>query len=138
MVAMSDVIEVKTADLIGPALDWAVAKASGWVSAKIVPIMTPSKTYYEIHSPSGLKLRPSTDWGQCGPLIVKYQIALVPEAHNGSEGAELSERWCADVYYSGGQQYTTDNCDTALIAACRAIVGTVFGDAVRVPRELMQ
>jgi hypothetical protein len=134
---MNDMIEVKTADLIGPALDWAVAKAAGWVSARIVEIMTPSKTYYEIHAPSGLELRPSTDWCQCGPLVAKYQVALVPEAHDGREGTEMSERWYADVYYGGGQQYTTEHCDTALIAACRAIVATEFGDAVQVPKELM-
>jgi len=135
---MNGMIEVKTADLIGSALDWAVAQAAGWVSAKIVAIMTPSKTYYEIHAPSGLELRPSTDWCQCGPLIAKYQVALVPEAHDGNEGAEMSDRWYADVYYSGGQQYTTGHCDTALIAACRAIVATVFGDMVSVPKELIE
>nr|WP_294974929.1 phage protein NinX family protein [uncultured Pseudomonas sp.] len=133
---MSEFVEVKTADLSGVALDWAVAQAAGWVSARMVAIMVPSKTYYEIHAPSGLELRPSTDWCQCGPLIAKYQVALVPEAHDGHEGTEMSERWYADIYYGGGQRYTTEHCDTALIAGCRAIVASAFGDTVKIPKEL--
>lgn len=133
---MRNMIEVKTAELEGVALDWAVALAAGWASARLIPIITPSKTYYEVHAPSGLELRPSTDWCQGGPLIAKYQVALIPEAHDGHEGTEMSERWKADVYYAGGEQYTTDHCDTALIAACRAIVATKFGDAVCIPAEL--
>ncbi|MBV4552336.1 DUF2591 domain-containing protein [Pseudomonas sp. SWRI102] len=134
---MSDMIEVKTAELEGVALDWAVALAAGWVSARLTPIITPSKTYYEVHAPSGLQLRPSTDWGQGGPLIVKYQVALVPEAHDGLEGTEMSERWYADIYYGGGQQYTTEHCNTALVAACRAIVCAELGDTLSIPAELI-
>ena len=134
---MEDKIEVKTEDLIGVALDWAVAQAAGWKAARIATIEMPSKTVYEIQAPSGLDLRPSTDWCQCGPLISKYQVALFPEAHDGREGTETSERWHANVYYDGGEQYTTEKCDTALIAACRAIVATRFGDAVKVPAKLV-
>lgn len=134
---MTEFVEVKTQDLSGAALDWAVAQVAGWVSARIVPIITPSKTYYEIHAPSGLQLRPSSDWSQCGPLVARYQVALIPEAHDGLEGTEMSERWYADIYFDGGNQYTTERCDTALIAACRAIVASALGETVNMPKELV-
>lgn len=131
-------IEVKTAELIGPALDWAVCRAAGWIAARVVAVETPSKRYYEIHSPSGLELNPSASWARGGPLVEKYQVALTPEAHDGAEGTEMSERWSADVYYAGGERFTTEPCETALIAACRAIVVVEIGETVEVPAELAQ
>lgn len=123
---MSEMIEVKTADLIGAALDWAVAQADGWTASIIVPVITPSKTYYEIRSPSGLVLRPSTEWGQGGPLIEKHAITLLPPRY-------LGDKW--------GATYCVDSCmldgTSPLIAACRAIVAAKLGDAVSVPAELL-
>ena len=132
---MTDLIEVKTADLTGAALDWVVAQ----VEAVPVAIAAPHYgTDWRVYKPDfGGKYSPSTDWAVGGPLIAKFQVALIPEAHDGMEGTEMSERWYADVYYDGGEQYTTEHCDTALIAACRAIVATKFGDSVQVPKELL-
>ena len=132
---MTDLIEVKTADLTGAALDWVVAQ----VEAVPVAIAAPHYgTDWRVYKPDfGGKYSPSTDWAVGGPLIAKFQVALIPEAHGGMEGTEMSERWYADVYYDGGEQYTTEHCDTVLIAACRAIVATKFGDSVQVPKELL-
>ena len=132
---MTDLIEVNTADLTGAALDWVVAQ----VEAVPVAIAAPHYgTDWRVYKPDfGGKYSPSTDWAAGGPLIAKFQVALIPEAHDGMEGTEMSERWYADVYYGGGEQYTTEHCDTVLIAACRAIVATKFGDSVQVPKELM-
>lgn len=132
---MTDLIEVNTADLAGAALDWAVAQAEA------VPVAIAAPHYgtdWRVYKPDfGGKYSPSTDWAVGGPLIAKFQVALIPETHDGMEGTEMSERWYADAYYGGGEQYTTEHCDTALIAACRAIVATKFGDSVQVPKELM-
>ena len=132
---MTDLIEVKTADLTGAALDWVVAQ----VEAVPVAIAAPHYgTDWRVYKPDfGGKYSPSTDWAIGGPLIARFQVALIPEVHDGMEGTEMSERWYADVYYDGGEQYTTEHCDTVLIAACRAIVATKFGDSVQVPKELM-
>ena len=132
---MTDLVEVKTADLTGAALDWMAAQ----VEAVSVAIAAPRYgTDWRVYKPDfGGKYSPSTDWAVGGPLIAKFQVALIPEAHDGMEGTEMSERWYADVYYGGGEQYTTEHCDTVLIAACRAIVATKFGDSVQVPKELM-
>ena len=132
---MTDLIEVNTADLTGAALDWVVAQ----VEAVPVAIAAPHYgTDWRVYKPDfGGKYSPSTDWAIGGPLIAKFQVALIPEARDGMEGTEMSERWYADVYYDGGEQYTTEHCDTVLIAACRAIVATKFGDSVQVPKELL-
>ena len=125
---------INTNELVGYALDWAVAQVTGHTvsitdSHRIVIL--------DAHGHVGGMWHPSTSWAQCGPMISTLQIALTPEAHDGREGVEMSERWWANVYYDGGNEYTVDHCDTALIAACRAIVGTKFGDSVDVPEVLV-
>lgn len=71
-------------------------------------------------------------------LITQYQIALIPESHDGWVGTELSERWYANIYFEGGNEFTTGMCETPLIAACRAIVGMKFGDEIEIPKELLK
>ncbi|TFF13683.1 DUF2591 domain-containing protein [Pseudomonas sp. BCA14] len=141
---------VKTQDLTGTALDWAMAMA---VHDKVYcypdgGLCPPEGTVSLNEDDNSLwtniggfhhgdRWSPSTDWNQTGPLIEKYQIALIPEAHDGLEGTVMSERWYADIYYNGGQQYTTEHCETPLTAACRAIVGANLGDTVSIPTELI-
>lgn len=138
---MTDLIEVKTADLAGEALGWAVGIAEGLDLILVPPEYgNPWRVFARYQgqaTESTKRYNPWEDWALGGPLISKYQLALVPEAHDGMEGTERSERWFADVYYSGGEQYTTEHCDSALIAACQAVVATEFGDTVRVPKDLM-
>ncbi len=139
---MTDLIEVKTADLSGEALGWAVGKAEGLDVFLEPPGYNgvPWRVFARYRGEAiehTKRFNPWEDWAVGGPLIEKYQVALVPEAHDGMEGTERSERWFADVYYSGGEQYTTEHCDTALIAACQAIVATEFGDTVQVPKDLI-
>ncbi|EPJ8753483.1 DUF2591 domain-containing protein [Pseudomonas putida] len=139
---MTDLIEVKTADLAGEALGWAVGKAEGL------------ELYLEPPGYNGVPWRvfarywgeaiehikrynPWEDWALGGPLAVKYQVSLIPEAHEGPEGTEMSERWRASVYFKAGEHYGTDYCGTTLIAACQAVVATEFGDTVQVPKELI-
>ncbi|AOX08604.1 DUF2591 domain-containing protein [Pseudomonas putida JB] len=138
---MTDLIEVKTADLVGEALGWAVGKAEGLdlylepPGYNGVPWRVFSR--YRGEAIEHIKrYNPWEDWALGGPLAVKYQISLIPEAHEGPDGTELSERWRASVYYKAGEHYGTDYCGTALIAACQAVVATEFGDTVQVPKEL--
>ena len=103
-------IEVKTADLIGPALDWAVAKADGWDF---------SKEYYRIMVQGYC---PSTDWSQGGPLIDKHNAY-----HHRDQRGQIT------AWVEGFRSYKGE---TRLIAACRAIVAAKLGDVVQVPEEL--
>ncbi|MGG4657910.1 phage protein NinX family protein [Pseudomonas vlassakiae] len=83
------------------------------------------------------RYNPWEDWALGGPLAVKYQVSIIPEAHEGPEGTEMSQRWRASVYYRAGEHYGTEYCDAALIATCQAVVATEFGDTVQVPKELL-
>lgn len=123
---------VKTNEISGLALDYAVALAVGYkpkISNGFVVIGRYEKPI--IYSPT-------SQWDQIPVLLIDYQIALIPEAHDGEEGTEDSDRWYANVYYNGGDEYTTNMCDSPSYAICRAVVGVHFGDEVTVPEELLK
>ncbi len=69
-------------------------------------------------------------WEDIGPTITRLQISLSPESHDGREGTENSERWMANVYYSGGEEFTTQYVErpelAASLAALVALSGTEF------------
>lgn len=114
---MSEFVEIKVGELSGAALDWAVAKSEGLDLGELFP------------ASAGEILRcwfyPSIDWSQCGPLIEKYRPALEPSDKEYGAGLRAG----ADYVYSTGS--------TPLIAACRAIVASVLGETVNVPKELV-
>ena len=105
-----EMIEVKTEDLTGRALDWAVSLADG--KHRVC-----NGWFYE-------NCNPSTDWGQCGPLVDSHDVDF---AHALSSGYWASARIGLRLH---GQ--------TRLIAACRAIVAAKLGGTVQVPKELIQ
>jgi hypothetical protein len=117
---------MKTSGLIGPALDWAVAKAC----------YTDGRTIYTdtgivlIHTApdSGIHFRfsPSIDWSQGGPIIEREKINIRDEVTCWSSWMWDSNR-CGDVSYYG---------PTPLIAAMRCYVASKLGDEVDVPEEL--
>lgn len=123
-------VEVKTADLIGPALDWAVAMAEGakperphdgQVSLGSVHLLCGSDQERGFHAPF---YSPSTDWSQGGPLIDRERI----KSHYA--GPLLGwECWCGDTGYGTGP--------TPLVAAMRCHVASKLGDVVQVPKELL-
>lgn len=103
---------MKTSELTGAALDWAVAKCEGldyWH-----PEIGPSQPEY------------STDWAQGGPIIDKTGICLSSDHEDAGEG------WIAYVPNRGGECWG----DTALVAAMRCYVARRLGDKVEVPEEL--
>ncbi len=119
---------MKTTDLIGPALDWAVGKCEeikidfintrkGVVVLEINPADEDVSTHYH----------PSTNWARGGPLIDKARILLYPMPGQ-------QDRWAARVTcpIEGNYMYG----DTALIAAMRAYVFFTLGFEVHLPKEL--
>ena len=60
---------MKTSDLIGPALDWAVAKCEGFFGGNPPISFTDSNDDF---------YRPSIDWAQGGPIIEREGILLRP------------------------------------------------------------
>ena len=125
---MSEMIEAKTADLAGEALNWAVAIAAGhkpFVQAAHYGI--PDRVFLKVDrdpedegSLIGRRYKPFTDWAIAGPLLVRYNVAPV---------ATGAGEWIAGDDEIAGP--------TALVAMCRAIVVDELGDTVQVPKELM-
>jgi len=104
---------MKTNDLIGDQLDWAVAKCEG---------ITLGVVYY---------FQPSTNWAQSGPIIEREEISIT----NDAEG-----RWIGaiDNPEAGGEWDWRWNRvgPTPLIAAMRCYVASKLGDTVEIPEEL--
>ena len=128
---MQQMIDVKTAELEGSALDWAVAQVEGRATRiYLCPVMDEYKVAATV--PGGdlqSAWMPSIDWAQGGPLIDKYNIDFTVEA----KGRYLAELCC-----DSGEPLTTPVIgSTHLIAACRAIVAAKLGDVVSVPTELV-
>lgn len=115
-----EMVKVRTSDLIGAALDWAVAKAQG-VEIELPCSDVVWAKYAGVYSPS-------TDWSQGGPLIEKYGVAI--------DYRKLSKLWDAHCSAMRGASWM-NSCKTPLIAACRAIVSAHLGDSVDVPAELV-
>lgn len=137
-----EMVEVKTQDLIGPALDWAVMQAvhgdgPDWmVNAGVFGYLSLSQDRVGMDGIDEQEVfhpyTPSTDWEHGGSLIEKHAITLAPYSMNskGSPSYWVAEPW--------GDCPIPIHGDTALIAACRAIVAAKLGDTVSVPKELMQ
>lgn len=117
---------MKTSELTGAALDWAVAKCEG------------KDNDCEVHAGNVLygrvttgftQYRPSTDWQQGGPIIEREQIGLDPFADYPRWQAFTpapEQKDCQPVAYG----------PTPLIAAMRCYVASKLGDEVETPEEL--
>jgi hypothetical protein len=104
---------MRTNELTGAALDWAVAKCEG-------------EDYCAHDGVDGIgnafeATRYSTDWSQGGPIIERERINLEPFSNiNG-------EQWSADGEWDS---------PTPLVAAMRCYVASKLGDDVEIPNEL--
>lgn len=127
-------IEVKTAELVGPALDWAVAEAEGITRREPMHIRESEPRCWSCDYSYGYS--PSTDWSQCGPLIEKYHIQTSYNG-NGFPRSPTSEYWCAYACDDSGAFRSSGGGPTPLIAICLAIVRANLGDVVQVPEELV-
>ena len=120
-----DTVTVKTSELIGPALDWAVAQCE-------------ARSEQERRENENLPclvshFQPSTDWSQGGPIIDRECISLLY-----LYVTDDPFRWAAT------QKPTLKNVKpdavygpTPLIAAMRCYVASKLGDTVQIPRELV-
>ena len=136
---MTDMIELKTAELAGPALDWAVAEAEGiqrfvmgndWPGNSAVDDAADRDRVVICNLIGRLVVarggwsdewKPSASWAQGGPLIDKHRMSF----------------WGGESYVyavcAGGEGYGP----THLVAACRAIVASKLGCTVRLPAALL-
>ena len=126
-------MKMKTIELTGTALDWAVSVAQGYdydiseqgevLTGDTIPVVD---GYYAGCHEDEL-YRPSRDWVQGGPIIDRERITIrywsnVPTAH-------------AYMPFKGANLYEGE---TALIAAMRCFVASKLGDEIDVPEELLK
>lgn len=122
---------IETKDLDGPAIDWAVGKANGWIDYPedsieqgslwhLEPAKAPfDKTLLKSH------FSPSTDWAQGGPIIEREKMAIML--------CESVGDWLADL--SGTYKVFTASGPTPLVAAMRCYVTSKLGPVIDLPDE---
>jgi len=126
---------MKTSELTGAALDWAVAKCEGgvglWYDAVATWWTTINGKDRALSKGWAQSFTPSTDWSQGGPIIEREKISLRPDYwDNGG---------CRAFIDRGGSAKNTIgsmHAPTPLIAAMRCYVASKLGDEVDVPEEL--
>ena len=111
---------MKTSELTGAALDWAVAKCEG-----IDLFETEGWIYMD---GTRAVFRPSTDWAQGGPIIEREGINLRLQA--GTDKQPVAFVWV------NHQPAHRQHGSTPLIAAMRCLVASELGDDVEIPEEL--
>jgi hypothetical protein len=105
---------MKTSELTGAALDWAVAKCEGKV--------------FDLSPDGYYTYKPSRNWALGGPIIERESISIYPDESDDMADVE----WAADspeAFRWGGP--------TPLIAAMRCHVASRLGDDVTVPDGLV-
>ena len=101
---------MKTNELTGLALDWAVATANG-------DKFTLAHEDWDWYSSS---------WEYGGPIIEREAIQLTPDEHTGTWSAYMTNE---------GEPYDYTG-PTPLIAAMRCFVASKMGDEIDLPKEL--
>lgn len=132
-------MKIKTSELTGAALDWAVATCEG-------EDYSPVTTYSGI----GAEFPPtnySTDWAQGGPIIERESIGVTkgnplyfPKGNE--KGDYYEDLWIArktQEHLPPGMRGVYEKWGTTpLIAAMRCYVASKLGDEVDVPDEILR
>jgi hypothetical protein len=128
-----ELIEVNVSEINGAALNWAVAMAEGYRAdpeqeeGDGQTVISPAGIYTSVSKRGaidGFGYRPSIDWSQGGLLVSKYAVEF---------------EWITDLTIRSELPAcgSFGHGRTHLIAACRAIVASVLGPVVSVPKELV-
>jgi hypothetical protein len=127
---------MKTSELTGAALDWAVAQAEGNVR-----LQYDSREGLIINNVLGwIPYRPSVAWQQGGPIIEREKLGVWWAHHVvDDEGNEYGNHWYAETGLTDENADERHCCitgETPLIAAMRCYVASKLGDEVEIPKEL--
>lgn len=115
---------MKTTELSGAALDWAVAKCEvAEPVGSFLDGVVPHPDYNNFH--------PSTDWSRSGPIIERERIGLSWVASN---YFNVMGCWSAHIPQTNRKLFYGP---TPLIAAMRCYVVSKLGDEVEIPDELL-
>lgn len=136
--------DMKTSELTGVALDWAVAKCEGlslYKDAVLDGIQMDgwyvAGYYMDPNAWIRLgRLRYSADWAQGGPIIERELIDVQAKFNSGSDIVPKGKwYWQASTVNEDDIAYWFDG-PTPLIAAMRCYVASKLGDDVDIPKEL--
>jgi len=108
---------IKTSELTGAALDWAVAKCEGIDYGKD-----------DVRFRGAYARKYSTDWAQGGVIIERENIGLVCQQIGSTQGCAYRHTENGEVFYYYGS--------TPLIAAMRCYCCATLGDEINIPEEL--
>lgn len=122
-------MKIKTCELTGPALDWAVAKCEDEsvrvAGGRVRFALSQFTNDYDLYAPS-------TDWAQAGPLLqaemMEHGMSLSSIDHDRGKFAAY--------YWSDDFDELEGIGTTPLIAAMRALVQRRLGDEIDIPKEL--
>ena len=120
---------MKTSELIGPALAYAVGIAEGY---KVEYWHTKSVAILSAGIPRGVPWNPHTDWSQGGPIIEQELIRVIAPTVRGVD-------WVARIKQPlllNMNGWFEKSAPTPLIAAMRCYVASKLGDEVEIPEEL--
>ena len=120
-------MKIKTSELTGIQLDWAVAVAEELDYACEMSEISGRLLYYAENGEAHL-YQPSTDWSLAGPIIEREKIDVVADPNG-------KNVWMGRAY----TDQTEIRCysPTALIAAMRCYVASKLGNEVEIPEELI-
>lgn len=129
-------MKVKTADLIGPALDWAVAKCEG-LDIKFPKLPFQSETRFvcrvgQADSTDFRAYKPTKSWTLAGPIIEREGIYL--------RANDTATEWAAGALRKNRLDKKPGPlfyAKTPLIAAMRCYVASKLGDEIEIPEELL-
>lgn len=116
----------KTAELVPPLLDYAVARAEA-VALLQTDDLTQTPATWDEDEGCWRGWTPSTDWRVGGPIIQRERINL-----QWNYMASPS-KWVACVDFTHGQETDSGDGPTPLIAAMRAYVASKLGEEVELP-----
>jgi hypothetical protein len=125
-------LKIKTSELQGAALDWAVAKCEG----KGIEFDDPADPWLTRDGISDQPLHsytPSTDWAQGGPFIERREIGIRRNMPC-SKGREWEAIPSITAKGAGGK---FGYGPTPLVAAMRCYVASHLGNEVDIPEELV-
>jgi hypothetical protein len=112
-------MKLKTSELHGAALDWAVAKCE---NEEVSLVKGQLETRWTENGWS-----PSSNWAQGGPIIEREWVSV--------EKRDNELHWSATLRFANGNR-TRERGPTPLIAAMRCYVMSQLGDEVEIPDEL--
>ena len=123
-------MKIKTNELIGPALDWVVAKCNG--DFALYHNIEEGQRFLNLWTGSAF-LKYSTLWS-CGGQIIERECIATYASGACSVPPKNPDYWVAEILATDG--LFTQFGPTPLIAAMRCYVCSVMGEIAEIPEEL--